>query len=308
MTQDGKRLAFRQSSAQGTGYVADLEAGGTHILNLKQFISREGENVVADWTSDSKTAILALNRGDHYALYKQLLSSDTPEPIVTSVANALLTAAQVSPDDKWVILQVYPIPGSPSAPRPLMRVPITGGSPELIFPVLPGSGFTCARPPSSLCVLAEPAVDRKQMIVTAFDPVQGRRGPELARYDLDPNFKHHWPPFAISSDGTRLAFSPGPDGPIKILSLRGQRTQVIQVLDLSGIRLLGWAGDGNGLFVINGIKDGTALQHVDLQGHAQVLWKCSGGQQCDFSPSPDGRHLAILDRQLSANMWMIENF
>ena len=179
----------------------------------------------------------------------------------------------------------------------------------MIFPVPPGSGFTCARPPSSLCALAEPSVDRKQMIVTAFDPVNGRRGPELARYDRDPHLReNNWPLCGISPEGTRLATGRGPEGPIQILSLRGERAQVIHVPGLRDIRLLGWAGDGHGLFVINGIKDGTVLQHVDLQGHAQVLWKCAGGQQCDFSPSPDGRHLAILDRQLSANMWMMENF
>ena len=188
-----------------------------------------------------------------------------------------------------------------------MRIPIAGGSPELIFAVVPGAGFTCARRPSSLCALVEPGVDRKEMIVTAFDPVNGRRGPELARFDRDPHLREYdWPPCSISPDGTRLAASRGPEGPIQILSLRGQRAQVIQVPSLHDIRLLGWAGDG--LFVINGIRDGTVLQHVDLQGHAQVLWKCSGGQQCDFSPSPDGRHLAILDRQLSANIWMMENF
>ena len=309
VTRDGKRLAFRQSSAQGTGFVADLEAGGTRIVNQRQLISREGENVVADWTSDGKTVILVLNRGDHYALYRQLLNSDTPEPIMTSATNALLTAAQVSPDDKWVILQVYTLPGSPSLPRPLMRVPIAGGSPELIFPVPPGSGFTCARPPSSLCALAEPSVDRKQMIVTAFDPLNGRRGPELARYDREPHLRENsWPLCVISPDGTRLATGRGPEGPIQILSLRGRPAQVIPVAGLRDIRLLGWVGNGHGLFVINGIKDGTVLQHVDLQGNAQVLWKCGGGQQCDFSPSPDGRHLAVLDRQLSANMWMIENF
>lgn len=308
VTKDGKRLAFRQSSVQATTYVADLEAAGTRILNPRQFISREGENVVADWTSDGKAAIFALNRGDHYALYKQLLSSDVAEPIVTSATGGLLLSANASPDDKWVIFQVYPLPGSPLAPQPLMRVPITGGSPELIFSVPPGSGFTCARPPSSLCALAEPSLDRTQMIVTAFDPLKGRRGSELSRFDREPHSRENdWPPFGISPDGTRLATSRGPEGPIKILVLRSKREQVIQVPGLHDLRLLSWTGDGRGLFVINGVKDGTVLQHVDLQGHAQVLWKCAGSQQCDFSPSPDGRHLAILDRQLSANMWMMEN-
>jgi DNA-binding winged helix-turn-helix (wHTH) protein/WD40 repeat protein len=309
VTKDGKRLVFQESSRRGTGYVADLEAGGTRIRNTRNFTLDESDDAIADWTADGKTVIVVQNRGDHYGLYKQFLNADAPQPIVTAAAGGLLENAQVSPDGKWVILQIYPIPGGPSAPTPLMRVPITGGSPELIFPVPPGSGFSCARPPSSLCVLAEPSVDRKQLIVVVFDPGHGRRGPELARFARDPHLKENaWPLCSISPDGTHLAASSGPEGPIQILSLRGRPTQIIPVSGLNNIRLLGWAGDGNGLFVINGIKDGTAVLHADLLGNSQVLWKCGGGQQCDVTPSPDGRHLAILDRQLSANMWMLENF
>jgi DNA-binding winged helix-turn-helix (wHTH) protein/WD40 repeat protein len=308
-TADGKRLAFRKSSVRSAAYVADLEAGGTRIRNPRHFTPDDGDDVVADWTADSSRVILVLNRSDSYGLYKQLLNKDAPEPIVTPVSGAWIESAQVSPDDKWAILQVFPISGGPSAPTPLLRVPLTGGSPELIFAVPPGSGFSCGRAPSNLCALAEPSLGRKQVIVTTFDPVQGRRGPELARYDLDPNLrKNAWPLFGISPDGTRLAASPGPEGPIRVLSLRGLPKQVISAESLNRIRLFSWAADGNGLFVINGTKDGTVLMHVDLKGHTQVLWKCGGGQQCDMTPSPDGRHLAILDRQLSANMWMMENF
>ena len=37
VTGDGKRLAFLESSSQGTGYMADLEAGGKRIANLQTF-------------------------------------------------------------------------------------------------------------------------------------------------------------------------------------------------------------------------------------------------------------------------------
>jgi serine/threonine protein kinase len=308
VTRDGKYLAFKEWLGHNTGYMADLEAGGTRIGNSKPFTLDEGD-AIADWTADSKTVLIAQNRGDHYGLSKQLLNSDLPDPIMPPAGGGLLESAGISPDGKWVIFQVFPIPEGPSAPKKLMRVPFSGGSPELIFPVAPGSGFSCARHPSTLCVLAERSADRNAMIVSVFDPIKAIRGSELARFDLDPDLSGSlWPFCAISPDGTRLATSRGTEGPIQILSLRGLPMQVIRVKGLSDMRLLGWAGDENGLFIVSGIKNGTVLQHVDVQGNPHVLWKCGGGQQCDFSPSPDGRHIAIADRRMSANFWMMEKF
>jgi serine/threonine protein kinase len=307
-TVDSKRVAFLESSVRGTGDVADLEAGGTRLVNSRRFTLEEGDDgAIFDWTADSKTVILGYNRGDHYGLYKQFLNADTPEPIVTAAAGGLLENAQVSPDGKWVIIQVWPITGG--ATIRLMRVPITGGSPELIFPVREGSLSFCARPPSSLCAVAEQTVDRKQMIITAFDPIKGR-GPELARFDLDPNYDTNvnnllW---SISPDGTSLAAARGPEGPIQICSLRGRPTQVISANGLNNMRIFHWAADGKGLYVANGAKGGTVLLHVDLQGNAHVLWENHGGHWAYGVPSPDNRQLAIYDRKLSANMWMMENF
>jgi Tol biopolymer transport system component len=308
-TADGKRLAFLNSSGgHATAYVADLEASGRRIRNPRHFTLEEGYDDITDWTADSKTLILVYSRGDHYGLYKQSLNSDTPEPIVASAAGGLLEEAQVSPDGKWVITQLYPIPGGPSEPNQIMRVPITGGSPEPIFRVREGSVFFCARPPSDLCAVAEQSDDRKEMIITAFDPVKGRVS-ELARFDIDSDFDPKVSPLLwnISPDGTRLAVARGPKGPVQIRSLRGQPTQVIQAKDLNHIRLLDWAADGKGLFVSNLIKGGAEVLHVDLHGNTEVMWKSIGGPAFG-RPSPDGHHLAISDWKQSANMWMMENF
>ena len=306
VTADGKRVVFLESSGRGIGYMADLEAGGTRLVNPKPFTLEEGgEDAVADWI-DSKTVILSLNRGDHYGLYKQALNSDIQEPIVKS-AGGLLESAVVSPDGKWVIIQVPSIPGSSSGQAQLMRVPMTGGSPQLIFSMPEFSSSFCARPPSNLCAVAETTVDHKQTIVTAFDPVKGR-GPELARFDLDPTpNEDRWPLCDISPDGTRLATSRSPEGPIQIRSLRGQPTQVIRAKDLNSMRYLGWAADGKALIVTNVIKGSGVIMHVDLQGKAKLLWRCNI-DKCGGAPSPDGRHLAIDDGRLTANMWMMENF
>jgi hypothetical protein len=68
-TADGKPVAFLESSGRGGGYVADLEAGGTRLVNSRRFTLEEGgEDVIADWTTDSKTVIVIENRADHYGI------------------------------------------------------------------------------------------------------------------------------------------------------------------------------------------------------------------------------------------------
>jgi serine/threonine protein kinase len=304
-TADSKRIAFLESSGHGTGYLADLEEGGTRLRNPRHFTLDEGDDGIADWTADSKTVILSVNRGDHYSLYRQSLNSDAREPIVTS-ATGLVEAASVSPDGKWVIIQVWPIIGGDAIQ--LLRVPITGGTPELIFAMREWSSSNCARPPSNLCAVGEQTDDHKQMIITTFDSVKGR-GPELTRFDLSPTYETnpHNLLWSISPDGTRLAAARGPEGPIQIRSLRNQQTQVIRAKDLNNMSLLQWTADGNGLYVSNVTNNGSEILHVDLKGNVKLLWK-SNSERCFGVPSPDGRHLAIYDWKLSANMWMMENF
>jgi len=306
VSADGKRLTFLETSAgHGTAYVADLERGGTRVVNSRHFTLEEGDDFIADWTPDSRAVIVGFNRGDHYGFYKQFLNSDAQESIVSS-ADGSVEVAQLSPDGKWVIVAVYP--NGRSTQQPLMRVPIGGGSPQLIFPRRPESPFSCARAPSMLCTVAERSEDRRQMIVTSFDPIKGR-GPEIARFEVDPNLDQNVDNllFAISPDGTRLAVTRSPDSPIEIHSLRGQPTFTIHAPGLDKLWNIGWAADGKALFVARHVHDDTELLHVDLQGKITQLWK-SNGPRCDGTPSPDGRHLAIYDWKQSSNMWMMENF
>jgi serine/threonine protein kinase len=309
-TADSQRIAFLKSSGRGTSYLADLQVGGTRLVNSRRFTMEEGgDDFISDWTADSKTVIVGLNRGDRYSIRKQSLNSDTQETIVSSAAG-LLEGAMVSPDGKWVIIAVWhSIPGS-LAQQPLLRVPITGGTPELILQRSPtgfGPSF-CARPPSNMCAVVERTDDRKKMVVTAFDPVKGR-GLELARFDIDPDLNLYVDNLLcdISPDGTHLAIARGPEGPIQISALRGGPTQVIPAKGLNKMRSLQWGAGGKGLFVWNLTQDGSEVVHVDLRGNTKVLWKCSS-DKCFGLPSPDGRHLAIYERKVNANMWMMENF
>jgi hypothetical protein len=162
--------------------------------------------------------------------------------------------------------------------------------------------ITCAKSPSKSCVIGEPTEDGKQLAVSVLDPMKGR-GPELFRFALTPNDNTWY--LDLSPDGTRVAAIRTSAGPIYILSLDGQVLQQ----GWSNLLSLIWAGDGKGLFVTAGIRNGRKILHVELQGDAHVLWENTGGSGETLAhPSPDGRHLPFDGWTVSGNMWMMEKF
>jgi hypothetical protein len=72
------------------------------------------------------------------------------------------------------------------------------------------------------------------------------------------------------------------------------------------MRQLFWAADGRNFLMTNTSNAGTEILRVDLQGSASVLRKCDS-DRCFGLGSPDGRHVAVYDWKLTANMWMMEN-
>ena len=304
-SSDGKRVTILRYFNRETGYLADVEDRGTRLVNPRLFTPEEGGvDDIYDWTPDGKSIILVLNRADHFTLQKKALNSDARETIATAAGLVEFTA-MVSPDGKWVIAQVW---RAADQPVQLVRIPIGGGTPELIFTMAEWSSTSCARSPSSLCAVAEQTPDNKQAIITSFDPVKGR-GSELARFDLSPQYRttRQEVIWKLSPDGTKLAYAPGPQGPIQIRSLRDGRQQVIHAQGLSEIGGLGWAHDRKGVFVSSGTKDGTEILYLSLQGDTKILWKC-GNDGCIGAESPDGHQFAINQSKFNSNLWMIEDF
>ena len=307
---DGKRVAFLETRALGVSHVADIAMGGTQLVNLRRVMLEESrDDAVRDWTADGKTLIVEHLIGDQYQISKQSLNGDTPESVVTEGAG-FAERAIISPDGKWIILQVKTAKADPvpfKTALPVMRVPLAGGTPEPIFTVREGAWIMCARPPSNLCLVVEATEDLKDMTVTAFDPVKGR-GSELARFTLDE------PPFlgellcGLSPDGSQLALARSPAGPIEIHSLRSQQTLTIPTTGLDPLAYIKWAADGKGLFISTHKQGAREILHLDLRGKATVIWKCNQPWSCAANPSPDGRHVAIHEVEQNANIFMMENF
>ena len=322
-TWDQKQLAVSRVSSQAHVYVGELGAGGQRLEEPRRLTLDESSDFPSTWTPDSKAVLSQSNRNGTWDIFIQALDQEAAEQVATGPDYK--DNPVVTPDGSW-ILYLSTASRGPNASTPashvlsaselvrIMRVPTSGGAPQL---VLEGRGIdhlACARSPATLCVLSEESPDHKQLIFSAFDPSQGGRR-ELTRVNLNqPVAVYGWD---VSADGSHLAFAQREDheGRIQILPLAGGQAREVNVGGWVGLSPLYWEPDGKALLVTasGAAPPGDLLLHVDLEGRAQVVWQHKGVTGFNYEairgvPSPDGRHLAVLGYTNDSNVWLLENF
>ena len=305
VTSDGQRLSFIKWVAHMTSFVGDLKAGGTQMGPPRHFPLSESSDGITGWTPDSKAVFFISNRSGHFAVYRQSLVEEMPELLVPEGygRNPVLT-----PDGQNLLFLGLSAHGRSLEldETPVMLVPANGGSARQLFVAKPWSLLTCAKSAGSFCAIAEPSDDKNQVILTVIDPDHGR-GRELLRTPIDPNDKDWW--VDLSPDGSRIAVTRIPAGPINIFSLRGESTRSIELKGLSNALGFTWAADGKSLLVVSGSRGNRIAYHLDFDGKAHPLWESQGATgETWVTPSPDGRHLAMTTWTTNGNMWMLENF
>jgi eukaryotic-like serine/threonine-protein kinase len=303
-TADGKQLVFLKRTSEYSVYVADLQPGSTGITPPKHLTLTEGQEFPAAWTADSQAVIFVSNRDGKWGFYRQPLTGDAASPILTGITSDGLGAIfpRVSPDGKWLVYAPYPPDHIPGATMELLKVPITGGTPQLILKAPMYDTPRCAQAPATLCAVA--ILDKNRLIFTSFDPVLGR-GRELARFKLDDTNKFYG--WALSPDGARIAIIKQSTAEIHVLSLQTNADQKIIVQGWNSLMALDWTSDGTGLFT-SSLQPSCVVLRVDLHGNARVLWEPKGVNMTWAIPSPDGRHLAMPAFFQNSNVWTMENF
>jgi serine/threonine protein kinase/Tol biopolymer transport system component len=310
-TQDGKRLAVSKLIGQTDVLVGELEAGGRRLKDVRRLTLNDNNDFPGDWTSDSKAVLFWSNRSGVWDIYKQVLDQPEAQPVVTGKERKYFPC--LSADGTWILYLSrenhipYPMDGV-GVPVRIMRVPTSGGAPQLVLEGRDITGLACAKAPATNCVFSELTADR-QLIFSAFDPLTGR-GVELTGMKLwQLNHAYSWD---LSPDGLRLAFTQFEYGRarIQILPLVRGEGREVDVKGESGFRGVQWAPDGKGLFVSANHWQRQQALFVDLHGRADVLvqrwYPGMIGVWC--TPSPDGRHLAMLGYTSDNNVWMLENF
>jgi serine/threonine protein kinase/Tol biopolymer transport system component len=304
---DGKHLALEKVSFQGQVYVGELAAGGSRMNPPRRLTNDEADDSPSAWTPDSQAVLFASDRNGTQSIFKQGLSQDTAEPLVTGQQGA--GSPRLSPDGARILyLEVPKTAIGASTPRRLMRVPVSGGTPQFVLETRNNLDFRCSRAPASVCLIVEASQDKRHLTFTEFDPLKGR-GKVLRTMQKDPTAS-----FAgtdISPDGTTFAISREYEAEthIRLLSLTGGSDREIAVKGRPRLTGLNWSPNGKGLFCSSYAPQGSTLLYVDLKGDARVLWQSKsmlgvlGGV-----PSPDGRYLAIQSALISSNVWMVKGF
>jgi eukaryotic-like serine/threonine-protein kinase len=305
-TRDGKRLAFLKLSSEMDVYVGALEKNGTRLKTPWRLTMDERNDWPIEWTADGRSVVFWSNRNGTWDIFKQRIDQETAEMIPAGTGPKWY--GHFSPDGAWFLYMALPkqqIPGL-SLPVKIMRVPASGGPPQVVLNATGTTGFRCARALPNLCVFNE--VVGNQTVFTSFDPVKGK-GDELASVNSLQN--HGSDAFDLSPDGSRLAIalSDSQQGRVRLVSLTDGTAFDLVVKGWNRLAEVDWAPDGRGLYVsyVWGGK-GNGVLYVDLQGHAHVLWQQQPGLDTCGRPSPDGRSLAIASWTTNANAWMIENY
>jgi eukaryotic-like serine/threonine-protein kinase len=307
---DGKRLVLRELTSQQQVYLGELAAGGTRMNAPRRLTHDDATDYVNAWTADGKALLFVSDRNDTTVLFKRGITQETAESLSTATQVSEVSGV-VSPDGAWALY--HEVPQKPSSERRLMRVSVNGGVPQFVMDmrVAPGGGlgYSCARAPASLCAVEELSQDKKQVTVTAFDPLQGR-GKVLRTVENNSSTAYTFS--RLSPDGSTLALprSGEAEARIRLLALSGGADREITVKGGAHIATLEWSPDGKGFYCDSRTPQGDAVLHVDLKGNAQRLWQTKVPAHSVWAvvPSPDGHYIAFPEEVTTSNMWMLEGF
>ena len=297
-TRDGLRASLISVETFTATYITDLIPGPVpRLVHPRPLGSFNIAEYVHAWTPDSRTVIFESlrlgNRGND--LFRQAIDRATADPlVVTADENEWL--AQMSPDGQWVLYRSDS--DKEKVPR-LMRVPPTGGSPELVPGVSSPGEFRCSISRAGRCVIR--VRQGEQFVFYELNPSTGM-GAELARTAFYPPFLGDWD---ISPDGAEVAIPNHSvlDATIRVVPLGNPqlRERTLNLDELRRLNGLTYAADGKGWYVK--AKSVPALFYCDRQGRTSTV---EGSLDAQFPvPSPNGRHVALAQQVQTHNVMLI---
>lgn len=319
---NGQRVSFIRSRPQSDVYLGDLKEKDTRLDSVRRLTLDDSIDWPGGWDRQGQAILFYSDRNGNLDLFRQNIGQRNAETIVAGPEEE--RGPQLSPDGAWILYWTWPEAQGAIPPKSgrLMRLPISGGSPEVVLEVrgYPGSAqvghtldpvglssmgfpdFRCGSRPGTPCVLAE--VEGGQLVFSEFDAVHGR-GRQLFRPNTSP-LDAFWD---LSSDGNRIALgrTEMEHGGILIFGVDGGHPVPVLLSNWRHLKSVAWSADGKSLFATSWASHHTSLLHATLNGQTQVLHTSSIYLERPL-PSPDGRHLAFAEVTCESNAWMITNF
>ncbi|MGC1904500.1 MAG: winged helix-turn-helix domain-containing protein [Candidatus Acidiferrum sp.] len=299
LSSDGKRLVFLRWSGEAHVYVADLDPGLRQITTPKRLSLEEGRNFPYSWTPDGKSVIFVSDRAGQSRLFRQGVDQPTPDLLVGGTDSVAI--ARPSPDGSQVFYLARDRMKGTSGQMRLMRVPLSGGAPELILEHDIIDNFQCARLPSTICVYGQSFSNGLRFI--AFDPATGKERP-LA-HDIS-GLKYNW---SLSPDGTTLALSPWRKPELRLISTKDGSMRTLPLQGGAAVSSIDWAFDSQTLWATSSTYVGTqSLLNIDLRGRVRPMFQDPDKDVGWVIPSPDGKRIAFWESSGSSNVWMMQGF
>jgi Tol biopolymer transport system component len=284
-----------------------LISGGQKLSPLRRLTLDENADFPYTWTPDSSAVIFVSDRNGIYQIYRQAPDQASPELLQGGPED--LTIVRLTPRGDSILFVVAPKRGAASNPVRLMRLPLSGGPPQLVLEAPGINNHQCARFPATICIVSELEPGRERFFT--FDPVKGL-GSELvnARVEGDDYYQFNW---SLSPDGKTLALAKKSafqkDPAIWLFSLADGTERPLPLPGWAGFACLDWASDGKSIWVQAHTAVKQGLVNVDLSGRARTMLELEDSHYLGWAiQSPDGKHLAIWKGNGSANVWMLENF
>lgn len=305
LSADGKRLTFLRLASTPQIYVAELSPDGNHLGTLKRLSLDEERNLPYDWTPDGKSVIFTSDRNGSFHLFKQAVDQAAPELLVGREENVFVP--RLGPQGKFVLFLLTAPPNDPPGSTRLMRIPLSGGTPQLVLTETGINNIQCARTSSNVCIFSQFSAER--LTFYTFDPMTGQKS--LLKAIQDPEwFLENW---SLSPDGSTLALAKkhraATEAAIRILRVDGTGERTLNLEGWFAISYLDWAADGKRLWVNAASAAGTpTLLSVKLNGRVTPSLEETEMQLGWAIPSPDGRHVALWKSEQSSNVWLLEGF
>jgi hypothetical protein len=295
---DGARISVNRRKPRSNVWVGDLNASSTHLTALRQMTMDDAVELPYAWTPDSKSVLFRSDRDGHERIYKQDIGGNTAELITPAAAYP--HRARISPDGQWLLYELLG-PASDPHDRGLMRMPLGGGEPQLVFHEEGPFGVFCGSVPGTPCMVRRPK--KNGDVISLFDPMTGK---EIGTVQTSPEDIDG----VISPDGQHIAFliAGGLGNQIRIANLHGVTERVVSVAGVQRLQGLGWDAAGSG-FLATDIQTSTVfsrLLQIDRDGAVHVLIEQRWTGELWAIPSPDRRHLATFKRTNNSNVWMVE--
>ena len=254
------------------------------------------------WTADSRSVIFISDRDGPYHIFRQDVDKATPDLIVGGDNSAVI--ARMSPDQKAVMYLLSSGSGHKAPPYRLMEQPLSGGEPREILKGAMITNFQCAFLPSRTCLVSD-APSPSELIIYQFDEQTGEKK-ELLHLQENESSYFNW---TLSRNGSYLATAriSGGRGPtlVHIREIATGRDFDLPLPQGVGAQYIDWAADSASLWICTVSGDAQALIRMDLAGR---ITSSFDSKQPDLGygiPSPDGKHLAILQGSPRVNAWLL---